>query len=406
MAILKYLLLSIAASLVNSHFLPIKEDPADALADEMVKGAGMDADSPLGPASLSGMNWKKPSVPDEPARAQMAHNRFGSHDLVKLQPIVSVTGLVAPKEWSSTSSETNASESPLTSTEPVQSKLVKDENLLDPNEKGKELLHEIATIEPSNVYSEDSQKSKASEVEKELQSMQPKQVVKVLHHDTKVHQRAAKSPGRGLAHLGESVDHYGPVTPEKPVDYTFSLHHGQYRPTAAPAVTQPKTSQQETPKPKDKLLVAAPKPSSSSQPTEAVHRPKRAQPKFPIRAEDVHPAETTAANASGASESLNTTNTSTANIPVKEPIRKQVVKVKGPKSKPSIPFTGKLENLFDANSVGGQMSADDVDKVLRFMKVQPQWNWHPFDLNGDGELSRKEFLNAAHVAERFKVHKK
>lgn len=457
MAVIKFLLLNVAASLVNSYFLPIKEDPADALADEMVKGAGMDVDSGLGSVSIRGMNWKKPSLPDEPAKVQMAHahKRFGPHDLVKLQPIVSVTGLVAPKEWSSTP-ETDASDNPVTKSEPVQSALTNDENLIDPNERNKELLHEIASSEPSTVDSEDSQTSSASAVEEELQNMQPKEVVKVSHHDTEVHQLPVKSPGRGLAHLGESVDKYGPVTSEKPVDSNFAIHHGHYRPTVAPTLTQPKqpkasepavasapvakmaTSQQEPRNdndlasslravfpPKNKQPVAAPKPLLTDEPSknkriepspmESVHRSKRASQRFPIRPEDVRPAgaqaETTATKANAASNSPSmsgpkTTDTSMASTPVKQPAPKPVMKVKARKAKPSIASGDKLGNLFDANSVGGQMSADEMEKVLRFMKVQPEWNWHPFDLNGDGKLSRREFLNAAHVAERFKVHKK
>jgi len=426
-------------SLVNSHFLPIKEDPADALVDKMIKGAGIDsADSTLGPA----MNWKKPALPDETPKAQIDHNRFNQHDLVKLQPVVSATGLVAPKEWKSTA-EMEAPSSRSTQNEPVQSVLANNEKL--PEQLNTEFYHEIVSKHQSSSETDDgeqSQKMISSTVEQELQSLKPKEVVKVFDRDTKLRE----SMYRGLRHLGKSLDKYGPITQEKFIDPNFSVHHGSFRPTTAPTFSTTTTeamvadatnetrylskqvqendltSSLKAMFPKQRN-VALKRPlidetSMDEVPRhsvmDSVHHSKHHSIRFPIRPEDIHHAESTTPEANSTSQShLNASIASSVSNPVKQQHDgKTVGKLKGHRSKSSSKTSirtpsDKLTNLFDANSdSGGQMCADDVQKVLRFMKVQSGWNWHPFDLNGDGKLSRQEFLNAARVAQHFKISKK
>lgn len=122
MAAIGIILLSLAASLANSHFLPIKEDPADALADKLIQGAGMESsESMLIPARLGGMNWKKPVQP-EPAKSKTAivHTRLAPQDLVKLQPALGAINLVTPKEWDTSPSETDAPQGPPKTSEPFE----------------------------------------------------------------------------------------------------------------------------------------------------------------------------------------------------------------------------------------------------------------------------------------------
>lgn len=416
MIAIKLILLSVAASVADSHFLPIKEDPADALVDQMIKGAGIEsADSTLGSVT----NWRKPTSQDEPEKTQTNHNRFNQHDLVKLQPIVDVTGLVAPNEWKSTP-ETDVLSSPPAQNEPVQSVLANaDRKLID--ESNRELLHEMVYKHTSHIESldlDDSQKSTANTVDQELQNLKPKETIKVFDRDTSVPEPAGKTAARGLAHLGKSLEKYGPVE-EKPVDPNFSYHHGHYRPTDAPTVPPP-APQQDAENDQKNVVVAVTSETSKNEATgpsvmQSVHRSKKRNGlRFPIRPEDIHQGaehvESKTSKATSPSEShLNASNTSSLNVPVKKQDRTPVAKLKGRRGKLST-GTGsggdRLKNLFDANSFAGELDADDVDKVLRFMKVQPEWNWHPFDLNADGKLSRQEFMNAARVADRFKISKK
>lgn len=386
MAAIKLLLLSIMTSLVKSHFLPIKEDPADALVDKMIKGAGIDsADSTLG----SAVNWKKPALPDESPKAQIDHKRFNQHDLVKLQPVVSATGLNPPKEWESTPEMDAPSSRPMQN-EPVPSVLAKNEKL--PEQLNSEFYHEIVSNHQSHSETDDGempQKPISSTVEQELQKLKPKEVIKVLHGDTKLRESAYK----GLAHLGKSLDKYGPIAPEKSIDPNFSVHHGSFRMTTAFTTTTLTTTASTDKVPGHSVM-------------DSVHhsKSKRTAIRFPIRPEDVHHEEST--NSTSQSH-LNASTASTVNNTVKQHDHKTVVKLKGHRRKSSSKKpSDKLTNLFDANSDSGQLGADDVEKVLRFMKVQSGWNWHPFDLNGDGKLSRQEFLNAARVAQHFIISKK
>jgi hypothetical protein len=398
MVAIRVLLLSITASLVSSHFLPIKQDPADALVDKMIQGAGIDA-AALAPGKLSDMNWKAPTMPDEPAEAQMDHKRFTKQDLVK-SPIVSIAaaGLVAPKEWES-EPETQESPSP-------QSVLANEKKSFDQNLNA-EVYHEIVSQHQSHSGSDDGEmpsKSIAGTVDQELQNLKPKDVIKVFDRDTKVHEPAYKPVGQGLANLGKSLETYGPIAHNEPLIPNFSIHHGNYRPTTTTTSTtvQPTTTTD--------AVVAPAKDAPRNSVMNSVHHSKRTAVRFPILPEDIHHGESTSPKPSSASQSHpNTTNSSGANIPGKQ--HDKVVKLKGHRSKPlskssSQSPSDKFTNLFNANSAGGQMDGDSVEKVLRFMKVQKGWNWHPFDLNSDGKLSHQEFMNAARVAQRFKISKK
>eukprot|EP00746_Dinoflagellata_sp_MGD_P163027 gnl/MRDRNA2_/MRDRNA2_90865_c0_seq1.p1 gnl/MRDRNA2_/MRDRNA2_90865_c0~~gnl/MRDRNA2_/MRDRNA2_90865_c0_seq1.p1 ORF type:complete len:440 (-),score=106.18 gnl/MRDRNA2_/MRDRNA2_90865_c0_seq1:60-1379(-) len=439
MAAIKLLLLSIMTSLVQSHFLPIKEDPADALVDKMVAGAGIDsADSTFGPA----MSWKKPALPDETPKAEKDHKRFNQRDLVKFQPVVSATGLVPPKEWES-APETETPSSKGTQHEPVQAVLAKNQKL--PEQLKAEFYHEIVSKHQSPSETDDgemSQKSISSTVEQELQNLKPKEAIKVFHGDTKLHETAYS----GLAHLGESLDKYGPLKQQQSIDPNFSVHHGSFRPTTAPTfqlstttesmVADTKDETRSLPKqvkeddltsslkamfPKQKNVALKPpltdKISTDKVPghsvMDSVHHSKRSAMRFPIRAEDVRYGESSPPKANSTSQShLNSSIASTVTDPVKQHDPKPAAKLAGHRSKPSSKKSmhtpsDKLTNLFNANSdAGGQLSANDVEKVLTFMKVQSGWNWHPFDLNGDGKLSRQEFMNAARVAQHFKISQK
>lgn len=408
MAAIGILLLSLAASLANSHFLPIKEDPADVLANKLIKNAGIDSED----SSAGGISWKEASVPDEAKPRQgFKHQHFSPHDLAELKPMISTTDLVTPKEWEATR-QSDASESLATGQEPVPSKLVKDATLVDPAQ----LLHEIISKHHSHSQPSDWEEpltSRTTEVEQDLESMAPKQVVKVSHHDTVVSYKPDddESPRHGLADLGKSVDNYGPVSQEPPVDAAFAVHHGHYRPKADPRVEAHTASVNIV---KLSTSEQAPKDHQDSSALKSVHRSKRAVPKYPILPEDKHQdsmqaGNTTSTTGSTSKSPLGNVSTSASKIPVHWAVRKAVPKtlVKESKAKSSIPSaTASLDDLFKANSIDGQLEADDVEKVLLKMKVQQEWNWHPFDLNGDGKLSHQEFMNAARVAKRFKVHKK
>jgi len=426
MTAIKFLLLSLAASSADSHFLPIKEDPADALAARLIKGAGIESEDSevLDAKGLGGMSWKKPSLSDEPAAPEpaFAHKRLGPHDLanMKIQPIVSATALNTPKEWESTAQEASPKSLP-TKNEPLPSVLVNDGKMLNQSVLGQneQLLHEIITERRSHGQAADwevePKTSRATEIERELEKMAPKEVVKVSRHDTVVHKPAAvvqkpaeKSPGAGLDRLGETIDFYSQESEAEPVDEAFSLHHGHYHPTAAPAVPAPIVSAP--------VVVAAgeapPQQPMTDKPSPlgAVHHSKRASPRFPIAPEDVHQASqggsTTSTDSTSGSHSA-TDGTSATHTPVQQLVHKVEKRIKVEEPKPSMPSaTGDFDSFFKANAIDGQLEADDVAKVFEKMKVQRDWNWQPFDLNGDGKLSHREFVNAATVAQRFKVHKK
>lgn len=475
---IKFLLVHLAASLAHSHFLPIKEDPADALADKLIKGAGIDSsEMPLSPADVGGVkNWKTPALPyaSESSEAAVPHTRLGSRDLVRLQPIVSARGLDTPEAWETTPDKAAAQSLPETQ-EPVQSVLMNDNKML--NQKNEELLHELVTRRHSHGEAsewEEPQSLHTAEVDQELEEMAPKEVVKVSRHETVVH----TNPGLAhLAHLGKSVDDYGPVSQEPAFDPTFSLHHGHYHPTttrtvsaakvAAPAVAAATASlapvpataavapvvsaaaasvaKKTTSAPEDdlasslkahiaeektkELSAEGKQPEVLPQKNEApayvpsamksVHRSPRASPRFPIAPEDIHQVTAQASSTStDADDHPETSQPQPKTNGIKPP--EKTVQARWEKKReaedseqqeeerrPSMPSaTDELDDLFNANSVDGLLTADDVEQVWRKMNVQQDWNWHPFDLNGDGELSHMEFLNAAHVAKRFKVHKK
>jgi len=409
-----FLVLNLVGFLVNSHFLP-KEDPADVLAGKLIKGAGIDSeDSPSG----HGSSWRA-SAPSEVTSPQdaFAHQHLAVHDLVEMKPMVDVTGLATPKEWDATP-QADVPQTDPSKMEPVQSTLVKDGNLVDPGQ----LLHEIISKHHHPEYQpfgpEEPQQARSGEVEQELESMAPKEVVKISRHDTLVfHASDTATPRHGLADLGKTVEKYGPVKQEPPIDPAFALHHGHYhQPKAASAVPAPEDEH------KRKEQAVAPNHSLSGGPskkehpdssaTQSVHRSKRADPIYPISPEDKHQPGTQDGNstitAGSTPESLSRKDNNSAAIPVQQVVRKIRAKAqqKLPKEQPSVPSkAASEEELFKANAIDGQLEAEDVEKVLHKMKVQQEWNWHPFDLNGDGKLSHREFLNAARVAMRFKVHK-
>lgn len=466
-----FLVMHHVASLAYSHFLPIKEDPADALADKLIEGAGMESsESMLIPARLGGMNWKKPVQP-EPAKSKTAivHTRLAPQDLVKLQPALGASNLVTPKEWDTSPSETDAPQGPPKTSEPLKSTLVNDETFF--KEAEGEAYHEMVE-QPE--HAETSKGLHVDEVEQELDSISPslkeqgpKEIVKVSHRDTIVRAPASKSPEHGLVHLGKSIDAYGPVAEEKPVDPDFTLHHGHYHPTAAPAIPASKVSipvvtAAASSVPKQTASVKAPVVSKQTASVKApaddlasslaahfaeqkkadvghdlqheavrepekdehavspalksVHRPKRATPRFPIAPEDVHnmasekvqqvSAQASTVSTDTTSESHPETDSTSARNELRLSKKKRAPEPEEPVTL-SVPSPNEhLDNLFNANAVEGEMGADEIEKVLQKMNVDEEWNWHPFDLNGDGKLSHKEFENAARVAQRFKVHKK
>lgn len=483
---LKFLVVHLAASLVQSHFLPVKEDPADALVDKMVQGAGFDdestIDSPVGDLNAKYWQKQKSSSSNQPApsHGESFHARFGSHDLVKLQPLVSVTGLVMPKQWQKTTSdETDVSDSLPTPKEADQSVLTKDYKTIDQMSQNDQLLHELITQRHSHDQApawDQSGIMDTDEVNKELDNMAPKEVVKVSHQDTVVHASAVESPvSHGLAHLGQSVNDYGPLSQVEPVappiePTTFSLHHGHVRapvdasPMKAPKVSKPavpavasvakqsarfavaehvakqmisgrapdddlasslaahfaetnQTKVEDAPRVEDapKKINKPGKDQEGPKSTAigSVHRSKRNEPRFAIKPEDMQQGTNQAAIGSPTSPSQSPAATNSlpaTSMPAKpspqKPERK-APKVNQGKAKHTLATPQqKWQNLFKANAVDGKLGAEDIETIFEKLKIQKEWNWHPFDLNGDDKLSQSEFLNAMRVAVRFKIHNK
>lgn len=124
----------------------------------------------------------------------------------------------------------------------------------------------------------------------------------------------------------------------------------------------------------------------------SVHRHQSKKLKFKIRPEDIH-YETT------------TTTTTTTSSATTSKIRATPEKHQG-RSKAFV--KDDWDVFFKANSIDGRLDANGVEVVLRKMtnmRDPSKWNWHRFDLDGDGKLSHHEFMNAKQVATRFTVKK-
>jgi len=75
-------------------------------------------------------------------------------------------------------------------------------------------------------------------------------------------------------------------------------------------------------------------------------------------------------------------------------------------SAPSVKSDWDLQ--FNANAIDAHLDAKGIENVLTkmtHMKNPGSWNWRLFDVDGDGKLSQKEFMNLKQVAMRFSAKK-
>lgn len=407
-------------------------DPADALADTMLKKSGFDSEEKNSRrVVLPTHSWNAVPFHEESVASGPSHNRLSSKDLIGFKPMVRSGSLSTPKEWSSASA-------------------AKPDGLSSIKDGMQHMFNDLRSAHTSNVA--DRSEFQAESVGSMKESTE---VVKVLQADTVIHQPVHKTAARDVAPDDESslpaymnqLDH-GPsaglrwfrepllaramhdktsakaarkatdvqvmnatelenkaeqikeeVLPESADSLANSL--------ASEMLTSKKPPMQRAHLPTGEVKMQevhaagevekeeVPQPS----PLDSVHRGKRAKEMLPIRPEDVHHEVAAAPEPEEIKE---------AQPLIKLPAQKiQAQAIQGAKpidQEPSDQEGSSQKDLFTMHAVDGHVDSKGMEAVLEAMGTKADWNWHRFDLDGDGKLSHAEFSNAEIVAQRFKKH--
>jgi len=447
MVAMKLLALCLMVSSSESRqFLPInaKQDPADALADKLLKTVGLDSDPNVSPVAV---NWKTTTLQDESAATVPSRSRESAKDVIMdlkpmvegYQAMVGSGSLEAPKAWSEQSS--------------TQSSRDWSSGLSSLKSGMKHMFNDLANPPKSkNVANWDEFASDSSESTKE--------VVKITPQDTVVHQPAHQAAASSMPEPKEesSVPAYmnkfndgssaGLRWFKQPLT-AYRVHsaaqtkasQNQERKQAVNATeeherlearVQQLTEEQwehegtdslakslaaEFKKEKKKGVAAVPRshlptgteihvrkgqvenvsqvPQTSA--LNSVHRARPWRDMLPIRPEDVHPAADPEPQEIEQAEAPKI-------VPEKKIVKQKSVFRKRPDVKGPTVKDG-TNDLFNANAVNGFVDAVGMDAVLEHLGTKKQWDWHAFDRDGDGQLSHEEFANAVIVAQRFKAKK-
>jgi len=161
------------------------------------------------------------------------------------------------------------------------------------------------------------------------------------------------------------------------------------------------------------------KEASENSAISSIHRsPSAKKLKFKVLPEDIHHDEVSIDGSSAGPDDVhddmgkvpgNTTRALPPNTRSPPKVRGSVGNRTASKQQPTVPSTNSdWELQFNASAVNGYLDGKSVDEVLSkitSMKNPSSWNWRLFDLDGDGKLSRREFMNAKQVAMRLKSKK-
>lgn len=417
------------------------KDPASDLVHKLVAETGLDRDEDI---KLPASSRSSPDLPIEGSHAQ----RFNLRSIdVQGGTVSNIQPLAQDQPKSSTSWESSVSRRSKSGVQSLYRDMDDDVNQHHVAEKWGELAE-----------------SGAAELSHGLKRVTPKAVVKVLHQDVISHKPMTVS---GAVRLGKRVEKYSAdvesnsVEESSPVSVSslpkLYLHHGKsHQPHGEQEVDHLKvnpddmvTVSKATPEdhPSQTLArqmashieaekmrelrehVAEKNKLASENPVEipaiqqeepetsknsvisSVHRPHQGL-KFKVLPEDVHHEEVAASIAAiGPADAHNVTGNVTDNEMGAHPPPPEIHgdDVPADSQRSSVPSAkSDWELQFNENAVDGHLDGKGMEKVLSTMtsiKNPGSWNWKRFDLDGDGSLSHREFMNAKQVAMRFKSKK-
>jgi len=440
---------SLALASNSQKFLPIHQDPADALADKLLNKVGFDSDDkeePKVPAAVK--HYVKnvaPSIDESNAHddvsAGKSHNRLSSRDLMGFKPMMATGTLTTPQQWAAGSSQ-ESDESGLSSLRTGMKHMYQDlanppqvststadwsQFHRDASETSKEIVkvfdRDVVHQPVQQVSASDDKSSAPAYLNKlrlpaslgseasaglrwfkqpvQAHAVRDESSTKTLQHDQVTHSmnvteledqvEKIKEEEEGTDSLANSLKSHFKIENQKEIarKQRRDLPTGDEHHRNLTKPTEP------------------PEPETSA--LDSLHKGLRGSKKMlKVRPEDVYNATDTPKAPKLEEEEMPETKPvlrpEKGSVPV-PPKLKQVFDKPAKETQESHVANQSPEEIFKMHAVGGFVDADGMEAVLDELGTKKNWNWQLFDKDGDDKLSAKEFANAVMVAQRFKFQK-